>query len=702
MTGIGTQISDMTDSVDEFPDEAFVPFVVESASGGLSPSSNYRYKAGQKLAKYSVLAEDTGASLVGSDDGASGSLWTTLAGFITYLRSSVGAAIVGFSQTASYASASVGNFLALGPVNVRGYPYNATGDGTTDVTAVIQAALDTGNNVYFPPASVDYEITGALVPVNGQSIYGAGNKSIIRQTGTGAGASCFVFSAKSNVTFQGLHFKPQTAGLVAQTEGFGVHADNSTNIQVIDCETSAYRRGHVVLVNCVDCEVSGSYIHDSVVNPATDNSDDGAYEVLLLNGGENIRVENNTIRSGGGFGFVVQSSIPGTVFDTVAIVGNSVLGNLGYGILVYAANNTDIFHSITVSANVITDISGELEDSSSGNKIYGAGIYIQGAEGVVVSGNALSRTNTDTDTESLAPGAIGFINCRTGNITGNSILEPYWYGIFAGDPLTVGIAGGSLTITGNYIDGLRDVSGTPTKSTKDGIFLKDFPRATVSANPVSNFGGAGIRAANTGTSLADAYALTGNACLLNDSGGINIEDGDSLIQGNITENNTTAGILVQGTGSHIVKNNRSSENSTYGFSAQATGDIEATGNIFKTNTTAHVSTGAPVRGLADNFFGAGVTIDNGSYPIFTALDDTGTPSVRNGTDFVTGGTTAITNFDDGADGQTITVFSAHAVTVTQGSTIKLNGSANFVMASGDTLTLRSRSGIWYELGRLDA
>lgn len=43
-----------------------------------------------------ALADDTGATLVGSDDGASGTLWTTIAGFITRLMSSAGSSVIGF------------------------------------------------------------------------------------------------------------------------------------------------------------------------------------------------------------------------------------------------------------------------------------------------------------------------------------------------------------------------------------------------------------------------------------------------------------------------------------------------------------------------------------------------------------------------------------------------------------------------------
>jgi len=83
------------------------------------------------------------------------------------------------------------------------------------------------------------------------------------------------------------------------------------------------------------------------------------------------------------------------------------------------------------------------------------------------------------------------------------------------------------------------------------------------------------------------------------------------------------------------------------------------------------------------------------------LADDATPSVDGGNLWTTGGTTAITDFDDAVDGQQITVVAAHSVTITNGTPIKLNGGSNFAMAAGDTLTLISDGTTWYETGRSD-
>jgi hypothetical protein len=85
---------------------------------------------------------------------------------------------------------------------------------------------------------------------------------------------------------------------------------------------------------------------------------------------------------------------------------------------------------------------------------------------------------------------------------------------------------------------------------------------------------------------------------------------------------------------------------------------------------------------------------------FITLADDATPSVLNGKIFLTGGTTAITDFDDGVPGQIIMIIAEHSITITDGTSIFLNGSANFAMQASDTLTLICKAdGKWYELSR---
>lgn len=63
------------------------------------------------------------------------------------------------------------------------------------------------------------------------------------------------------------------------------------------------------------------------------------------------------------------------------------------------------------------------------------------------------------------------------------------------------------------------------------------------------------------------------------------------------------------------------------------------------------------------------------------------------------GATSITTFDDGVNGQEITIRLDANTTLVHGATLKLAGGANLVGTANDMVTLVLISGVWYETGR---
>jgi len=106
--------------------------------------------------------------------------------------------------------------------------------------------------------------------------------------------------------------------------------------------------------------------------------------------------------------------------------------------------------------------------------------------------------------------------------------------------------------------------------------------------------------------------------------------------------------------------------------------------------------------------GTNVTIDgSGIYNYYKdsnttipSLDDDATPSVAGNDIWLTGGTTSITDFDNGMEGKKIVLVAAHSVKITNGTNIILRGNTDFDMVSGDILTLVQKADTyWYEMAR---
>jgi parallel beta-helix repeat protein len=196
-----------------------------------------------------------------------------------------------------------------------------------------------------------------------------------------------------------------------------------------------------------------------------------------------------------------------------------------------------------VSGNTIENISGAIINTATSSYTYGAGIYLQGAEKVVVEGNAIRQTHSGSVTfsQTLAPGAIGVTNQTIASITGNVIDQAGMFGIEISDPL-VGFSAtiGAASITGNTI----------TNCQLSGINIKSRGRIAISNNTIDTTGltstGSGIRVNAAASTAYPDISITGN--LIRNSktiANIDVNWVDGLtVSGNVCDTSTVHGITV--------------------------------------------------------------------------------------------------------------------------------------------------------------
>lgn len=218
---------------------------------------------------YSKLVQDSKGRQISFDASLPAPLRSSLAG-------SGGSSLIGFSQSASYAAGSLGA-KAQGLVSVKDAPFNAKGDGITDDTAAIAAAVayvagSGGGTLYFPRGK--YIGSVLLQDVSNVTLCGDGDASEIHEpTQSVDGASVVVLKAKtvdiSNITIRDL--KISGPAFDDAHDAFGIECNRSTsecpflayNVQVHNCTVTNVRSAGVVLRQVIDAKVMHNRIYDT-------------------------------------------------------------------------------------------------------------------------------------------------------------------------------------------------------------------------------------------------------------------------------------------------------------------------------------------------------------------------------------------------------------------------------------------------------
>ena len=564
------------------------------------------------------------------------------------------------------------------PVNVL--DFGALGDGVTDDTAAIQAALDASLTVHVPTGT--YLVSTTLTFPSNQIIYGTGRQSIIKSTNTSGGicmqTDAIALGNLDNLTIRNLRITGAGSSsgggaglwlndasrwyledvLIDQHGGIGLIVQDwawigeahhcgfvnngSHGVQTLMPEVS----GAVFSLEFVSCMASGNGGNGYNINdsPTTDGN------VFNIIGGS---IEQNVV------GVKIQRtraiSVDGVYFESnsakaieitgMASLGTAMIRNIGGGGL------TEIFVD---SGSVVID----------GVMVYETGqvIHITSESNYDVKNFILSPSDT------LDPPYIKEIGSRNRGIN----------------------ASGNLLRNGNFIGWLWEQDQPSHWSTLGtATYARSTPPTGCSGDAMTITAGstiAGVR--QIISNLAVGSVVTVSAWIKASSGDTAVLKLVDNGEGQVRVLEVTSTDWKRYTIQHLLSAGSSElQVQLYGKANTDIGYFAEVQSTTHTDLKGWLSNPLDIREIAISN-----TVQN--------LDQGATPIVEGVTLCKTMDTVTVTDMLNGVVGQEITILFEHSKIITDNSNLILSGGANFSGTANDTLTLIQKAdGNWYEKSR---
>ena len=285
---------------------------------------------------YKFLLKDSNDVLIATYDNVSGiSDNADLLAYEAAIAASSGSSLVGFIQSGTGAVATTVQAKLRQTVSVK--DFGAVGDGTTDDTAAIQAALNAAYQVFLPTGT--FRITSTITISSAGSLIGEGFGSIIVNNAVTRG----VFTAGNNVIIANLRVVG-TGSTTGHVDGRGaIHCENATNVIIDNVKVVDARSTGISIGSCTNVQIS-NFIVDNTLEHG-----------LYLADSDRVNVTNGNIYNAGQ---LEPATVPqGTGFKIAActdIAANNVQTFLSYayGCIVegYITKSADRINFNNVSA----------------------------------------------------------------------------------------------------------------------------------------------------------------------------------------------------------------------------------------------------------------------------------------------------------------------------------------------------------------
>lgn len=325
-----------------------------------------------------------------------------------------------------------------------------------------------------------------------------------------------------------------------------------------------------------------------------------------------------------------------------------------------------------------------------GNSRIYRGIDLNRGVMIRIKGNFFQNTVSHAiQTQGTGTGAnravdIEILNNRFDTLGGSGLnCYDFTEGIFCRGNIFYACTSSSATVsasnTTNGLISFKFVDNDFDTTTGVGLYIQNVNNITINSNWFSN---------NTGVNLqiedaVDSVIIGGNQMYGSTAKSIQLSADNAVITGNLISGGDD-GIFVRSTASVVqITGNIISGMSGYGINLLETPiTVQIGSNLFTSNTTGNVSSGAVVPTIA-------------SATNMTLLGNSDTYNIS--------GTTNIATILGGWEGRTVRLVFAGALTITNATgtqnSVRLSGAVNFTTTANAALSLKHNGTQWYETGR---
>jgi parallel beta-helix repeat protein len=241
------------------------------------------------------------------------------------------------------------------PYNVK--EYGAAGDGETDDTAAIQAAIQAGIGAHtYVPAGIYHTVSTINLPSHTQLVLDDGARIV-----NGSGNPLFIHKSdadNADITIQGGSFEGNHD---SNTTQYALAGSDIARLKIRDCSFSYFSMG-IYLINCSDFDITRNTIQDCGTTTAVSRKS------LQLWGGVRGKITNNAVLSSGGYGIDLVADSTHSSHD-IDVSSNKVWNCVMMGII--AAGGIHERLSISNNSCCYNGSGGSVKASQGGINVHG-------------------------------------------------------------------------------------------------------------------------------------------------------------------------------------------------------------------------------------------------------------------------------------------------------------------------------------------